>query len=171
MPIIHWAPRKAGLLACDISVNNVLAIANSKLVGEYTKIDRRLITLGVCVKAWANARGINDRSRGTLSSFSLVLMLIHYLQNNGILPSLQDLAVARNYAPVYVNGVDCRFCGDGAEIAEELEFLRGKMGAELERRHGRGVGSMPVQYTRCREMMIFDVCLSLCRGSSHWVVV
>merc|ERR1719384_1624698 len=68
------------MIACDISVNNVLAVVNSRLVGQYVRTDERLRTLGVGLKAWAQARGINDRSRGTISSFSLVLMLIHFLQ-------------------------------------------------------------------------------------------
>merc|ERR1719384_1951547 len=100
------------MIACDISVNNVLAVVNSRLVGQYVRTDERLRTLGVGLKAWAQARGINDRSRGTVSSFSLVLMLIHFLQRRDppVLPSLQDIAFSRSLPPEFVNGVDCRYC-------------------------------------------------------------
>ena len=104
------------MLSCDISVNNVLAIANSRLIGQYVACDKRLLTLGTIVKAWAANRGINDRSRGTLSSFSLILMLVSFMQDLSLLPSLQDLAIARGYSPVYVNGVDCRYCTDMSDI-------------------------------------------------------
>merc|ERR550534_361879 len=126
VPIIHWAPRQAGMLACDISVNNALAIVNSRLLGHYTLIDSRLRTVGIAIKDWAAQRGINDRSVGTLSSFSLVLMLIHLLQRRSvpILPSLQDIAIQRCYSPVFVNGEDCRFSTDSDEIEQEMNYLR-----------------------------------------------
>ncbi|CAJ1454156.1 unnamed protein product [Effrenium voratum] len=127
VPILHWAPLRPGMVSCDISVNNVLAVANSRLVGHYVRVDSRLRTLGLCVKAWAAARGINDRSRGTISSFTLVLMLIHFLQRRDppILPSLQDIAFSHNEKPKYINGVDCRFCTDAARIDSEMAYLRG----------------------------------------------
>jgi len=127
MPILRWESRRAGGLACDVSVNNGLAVANSQLLARYMEVDDRLRVLGLCVKAWAKDRGINDRSRGTLSSFSLVLMLVHFLQRRDppVLPSLQDLAVARGQAPIYLNGADCRYCDDPVEIARELKRLRG----------------------------------------------
>jgi len=114
------------MLACDISVNNTLAIVNSRLIGHYTLIDPRLRVVGVAIKHWASQRGINDRSVGTLSSFSLVIMLIHLMQRRRvpILPSLQDIAIQRNHAPLFVNGVDCRFGTEKAEIDEELDYLR-----------------------------------------------
>jgi poly(A) RNA polymerase GLD2 len=46
----------------------------------------------MAVKKWAGSRNINDASHGTLSSYSLVLMIIHYLQcgaNPPVLKSLQ----------------------------------------------------------------------------------
>ena len=127
IPIIHWAPRRPGMLACDISVNNIMAIVNSRLIGRYTEIDPRMHTLGMAIKYWAKARGINDRSRGTLSSFSLISCLVHFLQRRPVpvLPSLQDLAFTKNHPPVYINGFDCRYATDADEIAEELAYQRG----------------------------------------------
>eukprot|EP00922_Rhytidocystis_sp_ex-Travisia-forbesii_P018145 GHVS01027011.1.p1 GENE.GHVS01027011.1~~GHVS01027011.1.p1 ORF type:complete len:468 (+),score=83.27 GHVS01027011.1:24-1406(+) len=116
------------LLACDLSVNNLLALVNSRLIGAYVNIDPRVRCLCLAVKKWAASRDINDRSRGTLSSFALVLMVIHYLQHAVVpplLPSLQDLAVAHHHTPVYINGVDCRYSTDAAEIREELIALSG----------------------------------------------
>jgi len=126
VPILHWSPRRPGMVACDISVNNVLAVVNSRLLGQYVRLDDRVRTLGLCLKAWAQARGINDRSRGTVSSFALVLMLIHFLQRRTppVLPSLQDIAFSLSLEPDFVNGVDCRYCADASQIHAEMEYLR-----------------------------------------------
>ncbi|KFG57391.1 polynucleotide adenylyltransferase [Toxoplasma gondii RUB] len=120
--------RNTQMVSCDISVNNLLAVVNSKLLGAYVGVDPRLRTLGYAVKFWAKGRNINDRSRGTVSSFSLVLMLIHFLQNHvqpRILPSLQDMAIHQRLPPVYIGGVDCRYTADPEAVQKELEFLRG----------------------------------------------
>ena len=109
VPIIRWAPRRQGYLACDISVNNSIAVINSRLIGAYCRIDPRLRDLGMVIKHWAQVRGFNDRSRGTLSSFSLLLMLIHFFQKRQLLPSLQDIAILRNDPIVYCGAVDVRF--------------------------------------------------------------
>ena len=37
----------------------------------------------------------------------------------------QDLAFSSNMKPIYVAGVDCRFCTDATEIQRELKSLRG----------------------------------------------
>lgn len=128
VPILHWAPQRTGMVACDISVNNILAVANSRLLGRYVNLDDRLRRLGLCLKLWAQARGINDRSRGTISSFALALMLVNFLQRRDppILPSLQDIAFSRSMPAFFVAGVDCRHCTDPAEIEKEMAYLRGK---------------------------------------------
>lgn len=122
VPIIHWAPRRTGYLACDISINNNLAVINSRLIGTYCSIDPRMAPLGMAIKHWAKARGINDRSRGTLSSFSLLLMLVHFLQHRTppILPSLQDLALELNEPLMYLDGADVRFMRNPAAISAEM---------------------------------------------------
>jgi len=43
-------------------------------------VDWRLAPLVLFIKHWAKVQGINDASQGTVSSYSLVLMVIHYLQ-------------------------------------------------------------------------------------------
>jgi len=43
-------------------------------------VDARLRPLVMFVKQWAKVQNINDASQGTISSYSLVLMVIHYLQ-------------------------------------------------------------------------------------------
>ncbi|KFQ83983.1 Poly(A) RNA polymerase GLD2, partial [Phoenicopterus ruber ruber] len=75
----------------DLNVNNVVGIRNTFLLRTYACIEKRVRPLVLVVKKWANFHDINDASRGTLSSYSLVLMVLHYLQTlpEPILPSLQ----------------------------------------------------------------------------------
>ncbi|XP_050842614.1 poly(A) RNA polymerase GLD2 [Serinus canaria] len=75
----------------DLNVNNVIGIRNTFLLRSYAFIENRVRPLVLVVKKWASFHEINDASRGTLSSYSLVLMVLHYLQTlpEPILPSLQ----------------------------------------------------------------------------------
>ncbi|NWX47682.1 GLD2 polymerase, partial [Steatornis caripensis] len=65
----------------DLNVNNVVGIRNTFLLRTYAYIENRVRPLVLVVKKWASFHGINDASRGTLSSYSLVLMVLHYLQS------------------------------------------------------------------------------------------
>ncbi len=80
-------------LQVDITVNNILAIVNTKLLKDYGAIDERLLQLVFVVKLWAKRRQVNDSYRGTLSSYCYVLMCIHLLQQRSppILPCLQAM--------------------------------------------------------------------------------
>lgn len=43
--------------------------------------DLRIRPMILVVKKWARHHQINDASKGTLSSYTLVLMVLHYLQS------------------------------------------------------------------------------------------
>ncbi|NXI33816.1 GLD2 polymerase, partial [Sterrhoptilus dennistouni] len=75
----------------DLNVNNMIGIRNTFLLRTYAFIENRVRPLVLVVKKWARFHEINDASRGTLSSYSLALMVLHYLQTlpEPILPSLQ----------------------------------------------------------------------------------
>ncbi|XP_078447773.1 nucleotidyltransferase family protein [Wolffia australiana] len=95
-------------ISCDICINNILAVVNTKLLRDYSNIDIRLRQLVLIVKHWAKTRGVNDTYRGTLSSYAYVLMCIHFLQMRrpAVLPCLQEMAPTYS---VTVDGVDCVF--------------------------------------------------------------
>ncbi|NWX28789.1 GLD2 polymerase, partial [Notiomystis cincta] len=75
----------------DLNVNNVIGIRNTFLLRTYAFIENRVRPLVLVIKKWASFHEINDASRGTLNSYSLVLMVLHYLQTlpEPILPSIQ----------------------------------------------------------------------------------
>lgn len=55
------SPRPAQV---DVTVNNVLACINTKLLADYCAIDARLARLVALVKHWAKRRAVNDPYRG-----------------------------------------------------------------------------------------------------------
>ena len=69
VPIVKMMDPKTGI-ACDICINNLFAVANTKLLKDYAQIDDRLHQLAFIVKHWARSRAINETYRGTLSSYA-----------------------------------------------------------------------------------------------------
>ncbi|XP_074021907.1 poly(A) RNA polymerase GLD2 isoform X2 [Numenius arquata] len=90
VPIVKFRD-KVSRVEFDLNVNNVVGIRNTFLLRTYAYIENRVRPLVVVIKKWASFHDINDASRGTLNSYSLVLMVLHYLQTlpEPILPSLQ----------------------------------------------------------------------------------
>ncbi|CAM0957109.1 unnamed protein product [Alopecurus aequalis] len=90
VPIVKLMDQDTGL-SCDICVNNLLAVVNTKLLRDYAQIDQRLRQLAFIVKHWAKSRRVNETYQGTLSSYAYVIMCIHLLQLRRILPCLQEM--------------------------------------------------------------------------------
>lgn len=79
-------------LDVDLNCNNFVGIRNTHLLYAYAQMDWRLKPLVLIVKLWAQFHGINDAKMMTISSYSLVLMVIHFLQHGldePVLPNLQ----------------------------------------------------------------------------------
>ncbi|NXE61111.1 GLD2 polymerase, partial [Calcarius ornatus] len=74
----------------DLNVNNVIGIRNTFLLRSYAFIENRVRPLVLVIKKWASFHEINDASRGTLNSYSLVLMVLHYLQSKYFLHECFD---------------------------------------------------------------------------------
>ncbi|XP_035217146.1 poly(A) RNA polymerase GLD2-A-like isoform X1 [Stegodyphus dumicola] len=93
VPILRFKDAVSGI-EVDLNVNNAVGIRNTQLLASYARMDKRLAPLVLLVKKWARYHGINDAKHNTLSSYSLVLMIIHYLQYGcypPVLPCLQRL--------------------------------------------------------------------------------
>ena len=90
MPVAKFVESLTGV-ACDVCINNHLAVANTRLLLHYSEVDGRLRDLVYIIKHWAKRRGVNEPFTGTLSSYCYVLMCIHLLQTRRppILPCLQ----------------------------------------------------------------------------------
>ncbi|KAB2052283.1 hypothetical protein ES319_A12G109800v1 [Gossypium barbadense] len=107
VPIVKLMDPVTGI-SCDICINNVLAVVNTKLLRDYAQIDARLRQLAFIVKHWAKSRGVNETYRGTLSSYAYVLMCIHFLQQRrpAILPCLQGMEKTYN---ITVDNIECAY--------------------------------------------------------------
>ncbi|KAF6029002.1 ZCCHC11 [Bugula neritina] len=92
VPIVKFSSLKYGL-ETDLSLYNVLAKRNTKMLYRYSQIDERVRTLGYAAKEFVKNCGIGDASRGSLSSYTYVIMMIYYLQqcDPPVLPVLQQL--------------------------------------------------------------------------------
>ncbi|XP_068693679.1 poly(A) RNA polymerase GLD2-like [Montipora foliosa] len=91
VPILKFFDTRSGC-ECDININNTVGVRNTHLLRAYCGVDHRVQPLVVIVKKWAKNHGINDASQGTLSSYALTLMVIHYLQGvckPAVVPVLQ----------------------------------------------------------------------------------
>ncbi|GIY47786.1 terminal uridylyltransferase 4 [Caerostris darwini] len=73
----HFIPKSWN---CDLSLHNILAVHNSKLLRQYAMMDERCRILGYALKLLSKKAGLADTSLRSLSSYSYILMVIHYLQ-------------------------------------------------------------------------------------------
>uniref|UniRef100_A0A1A7XR67 polynucleotide adenylyltransferase n=1 Tax=Iconisemion striatum TaxID=60296 RepID=A0A1A7XR67_9TELE len=90
VPILRFREKDSNV-EFDLNINNTVGIRNTFLLKSYANADVRVRPLILVIKKWARHHQINDASKGTLSSYTLVLMVLHYLQilNEPVLPSLQ----------------------------------------------------------------------------------
>ena len=59
VPIVKiWDPELG--LACDMNVNNTLALENTRMVRTYVDLDERVRPLAMIIKYWTRKRIVND---------------------------------------------------------------------------------------------------------------
>ncbi|KAM0432202.1 hypothetical protein ACHAPT_004738 [Fusarium lateritium] len=94
VPIVKiWDPELG--LACDMNVNNTLALENTRMVRTYIDTDPRVRELAMIVKYWTRRRIVNDAAfGGTLSSYTWICLIIAFLQLRSppVLPALHQLS-------------------------------------------------------------------------------
>jgi terminal uridylyltransferase len=109
-------------IEADISLYNVLARENTRLLSLYADLDPRCRTLGYMVKLFAKICDIGDASRGSLSSYAYILMMIFYLQKVSppVLPVLQELHPVGTEKPEnLVDGWNAWFYSDRRRVVSE----------------------------------------------------
>ncbi|KAJ5637183.1 PAP/25A-associated [Penicillium lividum] len=111
VPIVKiWDPELK--LACDMNVNNTLALENTRMIRTYVDVDERVRPLAMGVKHWTKRRTLNDAALGgTLSSYTWICLIINFLQTRDppILPSLQARPHKKRVTP---DGLVCSFDDD-----------------------------------------------------------
>ncbi|KAE8359318.1 hypothetical protein BDV27DRAFT_55983 [Aspergillus caelatus] len=116
VPIVKiWDPELQ--LACDMNVNNTLALDNTRMVRTYVEIDERVRPLAMIIKHWTKRRILCDAGLGgTLSSYTWICLIINFLQTRDppILPSLQARPHEKKISP---EGLICSFDDDLGNLA------------------------------------------------------
>ncbi|XP_062873689.1 poly(A) RNA polymerase GLD2 [Trichomycterus rosablanca] len=109
VPILKFRDRVRDV-EFDLNVNNTVGIRNTFLLRTYAYIENRVRPLILVIKKWASHHRINDASRGTLSSYTLVLMVLHYLQTltEPVIPCLQ-----KDYPECFSPVMDIHLVPDG----------------------------------------------------------
>lgn len=73
VPIVKiWDPQLK--TACDMNVNNTLALENTRMIRTYVDIDERVRPLAMIIKHWTKRRVLNDA--GELSDFGGFLCVV-----------------------------------------------------------------------------------------------
>ena len=69
VPIVKfWDPELQ--LACDMNVNNTLALENTRMIKTYVEIDERVRPLAMIVKQWTKRRILNDAGMWSRPDFT-----------------------------------------------------------------------------------------------------
>ncbi|KAK8851643.1 hypothetical protein PGQ11_014122 [Apiospora arundinis] len=117
VPIVKaWDPELQ--LACDMNVNNTLALENTRMIRTYIDIDERVRPLAMIIKYWTRQRVMNDAAfGGTLSSYTWICMIIAFLQlrKPPVVPALHQQLQYR--LP--------KKDGEPSPFADDVEKLRG----------------------------------------------
>jgi hypothetical protein len=57
-------------LACDMNVNNTMALENTRMIKTYVEIDPRVRPLAMIIKHWTKRRIVNDAGKSSKNSSS-----------------------------------------------------------------------------------------------------
>ncbi|CAB3223358.1 unnamed protein product [Arctia plantaginis] len=72
----------------DVSCNGRVRMEKLRLIGYYLRLDKRHIQLTTIVKLWAK---VNKLTGGTLYSYSVYLLVVFYLQQKKMAPSVYEM--------------------------------------------------------------------------------
>ncbi|KAK3090095.1 hypothetical protein FSP39_009133 [Pinctada imbricata] len=117
VPIVKFRHRRSQLEG-DISMYNLLALYNTRMVSLYASLDNRVQTLGYAVKVFAKICDIGDASRGSLSSYAYILMLLYYLQqcNPPVIPVLQEIHPVKEKPERIIDGWNTWYYDDAQSL-------------------------------------------------------
>ncbi|KAG0444877.1 hypothetical protein HPB47_013288 [Ixodes persulcatus] len=102
-------------LARIVPITTAKAQHNTRLLKVYSAIDERVRVLGYTLKHFAKTCDIGDASRGSLSSYAYILMVLYYLQQcqPPVIPVLQELYPEGDTKPeVIIEGWNAWFFDD-----------------------------------------------------------
>ncbi|KAG7257853.1 hypothetical protein CRUP_007426 [Coryphaenoides rupestris] len=125
VPIVKFEHRQSGLEG-DISLYNTLAQHNTRMLATYAAIDPRVQFLGYTMKVFAKRCDIGDASRGSLSSYAYILMVLYFLQQRQppVIPVLQEIFDGTSVPECMVDGWNAFFFNDIDDLRRRLPELQ-----------------------------------------------
>uniref|UniRef100_A0A8C9XV93 RNA uridylyltransferase n=1 Tax=Sander lucioperca TaxID=283035 RepID=A0A8C9XV93_SANLU len=125
VPIVKFEHRQSGLEG-DISLYNTLAQHNTRMLATYAALDPRVQFLGYTMKVFAKRCDIGDASRGSLSSYAYILMVLYFLQQRQppVIPVLQEIFDGNTVPQRMVDGWNAFFCDDLDDLRRLLSELQ-----------------------------------------------
>lgn len=90
---------------CDVNFKSPAGVRNSHLIAFLLHWDKRALPLAVLIKYWSKIHKFTGTN--LMSNYSLILMVIFYLQLMSILPSIYELQ--KNVPNHYVDGWNTAF--------------------------------------------------------------
>ncbi|XP_028299664.1 terminal uridylyltransferase 4, partial [Gouania willdenowi] len=121
VPIVKFEHRQSGLEG-DISLYNTLAQHNTRMLATYAALDPRVQFLGYTMKVFAKRCDIGDASRGSLSSYAYILMVLYFLQQRQppVIPVLQEIFDGEAVPERMVDGWNAFFFNDLEDLRRHL---------------------------------------------------
>uniref|UniRef100_A0A7N8Y3V7 Terminal uridylyl transferase 4 n=1 Tax=Mastacembelus armatus TaxID=205130 RepID=A0A7N8Y3V7_9TELE len=128
VPIVKFEHRQSGLEG-DISLYNTLAQHNTRMLATYAALDPRVQFLGYTMKVFAKRCDIGDASRGSLSSYAYILMVLYFLQQRQppVIPVLQEIFDGKTVPQRMVDGWNAFFFDDLEDLRRRVSELQPNM--------------------------------------------
>uniref|UniRef100_A0A8D3CGG5 Terminal uridylyltransferase 4 n=1 Tax=Scophthalmus maximus TaxID=52904 RepID=A0A8D3CGG5_SCOMX len=125
VPIVKFEHRQSGLEG-DISLYNTLAQHNTRMLATYAALDPRVQFLGYTMKVFAKRCDIGDASRGSLSSYAYILMVLYFLQQRqpAVIPVLQEIFDGKTVPERMVDGWNAFFFDNLEDLRRRLSELQ-----------------------------------------------
>ncbi|XP_062595778.1 uncharacterized protein LOC134257153 [Saccostrea cucullata] len=111
-PILRFTDYNSQI-KCDLSINNKLALQNTRLLQTFSLFDARIKPLVYTIRYWAKVKDVagNPKASNRLSSYALTMLVIYYLMNTTppVLPPVEELARMCGRERTIIDQWDCSF--------------------------------------------------------------